>query len=137
MNKTLKAIATLSILFFLGSCTENNYNTTNNLNPNQEELDTALFGFWKADNSKYADGRLMNATFTNGGSYSLFYSFPDNQWTPYSSGEWYIVGELLHFMPNDGSVASFGVAEYVINNQSLKILQCTDIYLDSTDFTKQ
>ena len=25
MNKTLKAIATLSILFFLGSCTENNY----------------------------------------------------------------------------------------------------------------
>lgn len=120
MNKTLKAIATLSILFFLGSCTENYYNTTNNTYANQESLDTALIGHWVADDT-VTNGKI-NMTFSIDQNFACYYSYTNYDHNPIFSDrmEYYTVSKILHVMETIGTNSpNVYVGDYNISGNTM------------------
>ncbi len=132
MKKTIKTIAILSILFFLGSCTENYYNTTNNTYntyntvtgdslSTQESLDSALFGVWRGDTTSGIIRRIM---FGSDGTATIWKEYTSTgQFYEPRNGNWYTVGEILNVY--DDYYGYNSLAEYSVLGKNLIINNST------------
>lgn len=144
MNKTLKAISTLSILFFLGSCTENYYNTTNNTYntyntvtgdslSTQESLDTALFGVWRQDSLSGNHKRCF--MLGSNGNVTLWKEYIDGSYNSVRNGHWYTVGEMLTFYQQFGNSDYNTLVEYSVSGNNLNIQNSTDAVLGNSGWS--
>ena len=110
MNKTLKAIATLSILFFLGSCSDNS---------NQDSLDSSLFGVWRENNT--TNSTIKNFMISGTGKLTIWKeNSVTGQFYNSVAGEWYVVGDMLCFV-NKIENGDDIIAEYSISGNILTI----------------